>query len=101
MYVVNYEVQIKNKNKLEKVSQASNYFAKLGDCLVWLNNRFNGYFEDYYGNDALFSWSIKGSRNSSESFEEFKGLFEISNESLIEKVLSFEVIKNKLEEFKK
>ena len=101
MYIANYEVQIRNKNKLEKVSQANNYFFKLGDCLAWLNNRFNGYFEDYYNQESFFSWSIKGSKHSQEEFQEFKGLFEITNESFIEKVLSDEVIKNKLKEFKK
>jgi len=101
MYVVSYEVHKKNGNKLEKVSQANDYFAKLGDCLSWLNSRFDSYFSDYYNKDAFFSWSIKGSRHSQEAYEEFKGLFEISNESFLENVLSFEVIKTKLEEFKK
>jgi len=101
MYIVSYEVQIKNKNKLEKVSQASNYFFSLGNCLAWLNNRFNSYFEEYYNQEALFSWSVKGSRHSEEEFQEFKGIFEIRNESFLEKVFSFDTIKKQLEEFKK
>ena len=101
MYIASYEVQIKNKNKLERMAKDSNYFAKLGDCLAWLNNRFNGYFEEYYNKESYFSWSIKGSKHSQEEFQEFQGIFEISNESFIEKVLSDEVIKNKLKEFKK
>jgi len=100
MYVVNYEVQIKNRNKLERMAKDSNYFAKLGDCLAWLNNRFNGCFEEYYNQESFFIWSIKGSKHSQEEFQEFKGIFEISNESFVEKVLDIDTIKQRLKEFK-
>ena len=101
MYIASYEVQIKNRNKLERMAKDSNYFAKLGNCLTWLNSRFDSFYEELYNKEAFFVWSIKGSRNSEEPYEEFRGLFEIRNESFIEKVLDFESIKQKLEEFKK
>ena len=101
MYTVSYEIKLKDKNRWEKVSQSSNYFAKLGNCLTWLNSRFDSYYEELYNKEAFFLWSIKGSKHSQETYQEYEGLFEITNESFIEKVISLDLIKKQMEDYKK
>jgi len=101
MYVASYEIKLKNKNIWIKAGQDSNYFAKLGNCLTWLNSRFDSYYEELYNQESFFLWSIRGSKNSEEEFQEYEGLFEITNESFIEKVLNLDLIKRQLEDYKK
>jgi len=81
-YFVSYQTKIqKSKNEWDIVSQAAKYFFSLGDCLAWLNDRFNIVCENYSKQEGFFFWTIR----SEVKF--FHGLFKIEKENFLEKVL--------------
>ena len=91
MYVISFQVTVKNQNGMETKSQGSNYFHHIGNGISWLNEKFNESYQNFYNcKDVFFTWAISNSENT------YAGIFEVSNENFIQRVLDVN-----LEKFKK
>jgi len=87
---VEYKVKVSN----EVVEMQSKRFTKLGDCLCYLNSRYNESYEEYYNQTSVFFfWSIR-------DFEEINlhGVLEVSSMNFIEQLFN---VKRELSHFQK
>ena len=94
-FYASYQVKTKkNGQEWDIQDQAAQYFFSLGDCLAWLNDRFNIACKSFKNREGFVSWIIR----DENSF--YNGLFQISDDNFLEKILSLDTIKQKLENFK-
>ena len=94
-YFTSFQVKTKSTaNTWDIQDQAATYHFSLGDCLCWLNNRFSLACKSFKNREGFVSWIIRDEKNF------YNGLFQISDDNFLEKILSLDTIKQKLENFK-
>jgi hypothetical protein len=94
-YFVSFQVKTKaTADTWDIKEQAATYSFSLGDSLSWLNYKFGLACKSYKNYEGFVSWTIRDETNF------YNGLFQLSNENFLEKVLNIDTIKNKLEDFR-
>jgi len=89
-YIASYKTEVKNENNFETKFQESKNFYHIGNCISWLNEKFNYSYENFYNRkDVFFIWAISNCENV------YSGILEVSNLNFIEKVLEVNLNKFK------
>jgi len=104
--IATYKVRIKNRNYWETIDLGSNVYPSVEECLCFLSQCYSKFYrglfnyysskcENFFDKQKLFIWSIIDDTNT------YEGVFELNNQSFLEKIAKVDLNEFKKEEAQK